>query len=113
VADTPGGADVKRNTIHSITIETASVQQDVGRAFAAAATHARRIELVGNAAEKAATNDAFRNAPPDDLEQRAAELRGHALHAVSAAVEMVAAAGRLEQLAEVWRAGQELDAREE
>ena len=71
--------------------------------FDAAAAEAERLGYIGAAVHDVAAADAFPDAAADELDARAVQLRGHALHAAVMVMQLAAQAGKLEGLANVRR----------
>jgi hypothetical protein len=93
----------KRPRIELLTVEIASVRVDVREVVRNTYVAAARLRDTGAAAADAA-HSFFLNAPPDELYAAAARLRAAAGHAVSLAGELMAGAGRLEQVASLFEA---------
>ncbi len=91
-------------TIHYTRVEAATLERDASRVFDGAAEEAQVLEHIGRTAYAAATEDAFQDADDADLDQRASQLSGCALHALSVALGLATHAGRLRQLADIRRA---------
>jgi hypothetical protein len=91
------------NSIHWRELE-AALQHDAQRAFEAAASAAGTLERIGALARDHGERDAFRDADEKELDRRASALRGCALHALTAVIEIAWQAGRLAQMADLRRA---------
>ena len=94
---------MEKNSIDRAELETDSIDGEVRRTFHRAADEATRLGHVGDAAYEVVSTDAFPDLEADALEARATHLRVLALHTASLAIDLGAAAGKLEALATVRR----------
>ncbi len=95
--------DAVRRRIAHVVVEKGTLEHEVGRVFEIAAEQGSVLEQVGSAAREAAGSEAFSDAPAEEIYRRAMRLRGAALQAFNAALELAGQAGKLQLSAYIAR----------
>jgi hypothetical protein len=97
----------KRKTVERLTVETSSVRVDVREVVRNAYVAGARIRDSGEIAAEL-VHGFFFNASADELAAAATSLRGIAAQVAAMSGELMASAGRLEQIASVYEASGEI-----